>query len=205
MSDELNLTELFSTDIPTDEVESQNDISPKARIVRERVTAIKKLNKEKAAEVLTRLPLAGETLHIVSNGLFDYWDLIPIMIDKIGGTVDECILSTWTIGRRNTEELLQLMDGSKIKSCTVVTGKYFKRREPTLYAALLTGLRQRGGVLKCLENHTKIALLRNAAHSMVMEGSANLTANPRLEQNQISDSPELYDFHAGWIREFIAR
>ena len=38
---------------------------------------------------------------------------------------------------------------------------------------------------------------------IVMEGSANWTANPRLEQFTVTNSRPLYDFHREWMEEML--
>lgn len=199
------IPDLFSLDFPTDEVEGQHTIAAKSMITRERISLIKAMNKEKAAAIITRLPKAGETLHVVSNGTFDYWDMIPIFCKLIGCQITDCYLSTWTIAVTNCNELFALMDNGTIATAKVITGKYFKRREASVYAHLLSGIQKRNGVLRCLENHSKIALLHGGNHWLCMEGSANLTANPRIEQNQISNNRELFEFHKSWMDEVLAR
>lgn len=37
-----------------------------------------------------------------------------------------------------------------------------------------------------------------------MEGSANWTANPRTEQNIITNSRDVYEFHKSWLEEMFA-
>lgn len=39
----------------------------------------------------------------------------------------------------------------------------------------------------------------------MIEGSANFTANPRIEQFIISKSKELFDFHKDWMNEVIRK
>ena len=48
--------------------------------LREKIKTKSFLKKEKADEVLDELPQVGESIHIVSNGSFDYFNLIPIAI-----------------------------------------------------------------------------------------------------------------------------
>lgn len=159
--------------------------------------------KTAAKDILTRLPDSGETWHVVSNGAYDFWTWIPVLIEMMQG-VDLCTLSTWTINRTNVVELFDLFDTGQIKQILMLTGTYFKRRESSVYATLLTGMQERKQRYIAFDNHTKISLLRNAKHSIVIEGSANLTSNPRLEQYTMTNDAALLDFHLGWIREILA-
>lgn len=150
------------------------------------------MKREKAEEFLTELPRKGESMHIISNGSFDYWNFCPIIIDLLGGKVKEFFGSTWTLNRQNALELLELYDNGAIGSIGFLTGLYFKRRESAVYATIYEGLRDRGQKYKCLENHSKIMLFTNGIDYIVTEGSANFTANPRIEQNVITNNKELY-------------
>ena len=88
----------------------------------------------------------GESVHIVSNGKYDFWTWVPQMLDWIG-TVDEFYCSTWTLARSNCVELIELWDSGRIPlgKVSFLTGLYFKRRETATYSFLLEAIRQRGG------------------------------------------------------------
>jgi len=71
-----------------------------------------------------------------------------------------------------------------------------------VYATISNGLHHRGSRMRCLENHAKVAAISLPDGSgFVIEGSANFTANPRIEQNIVARSRELYQHHTGWINE----
>lgn len=164
------------------------------------------LKRETLAELITEPPPPGTALHIVSNGRWDYFCFIPLILGWIG-TADELTGSTWTMSRANALDLLKFYDEGKVKKLTVVTGNYFLRRESAVAATLIEGLKARGQRFKSWENHTKVILLSNAAQGAfwVVEGSANWTANPRTEQNIIVNSRELFEFHKGWIEEMFSQ
>jgi len=163
------------------------------------------MKKEKAGDILQELPKPGETLHIISNGTFDYWTFVPIIIALMGGRSNEGWFSTWTLNRANCNELFEIYDRGDLGSINFLTGVYFKRREPAVYAKLITGIQERGGRYKALENHSKIILLTNGTDYITMEGSANFTANPRNEQNTITNLRSVYDFHRGWMDEILSK
>lgn len=165
---------------------------------------LRALRQEKLEEFLTELPQPGESLHIVSNGSFDYWNFVPITIRLLGRPV-EFYGSTWTMNRSNVLQLLTLFDKRLVSSVTMFSGLYFKRREPAVYTTLASGLIDRGQRLLCFENHTKILLLGSAPDWIVIEGSANFTANPRVEQNVVSNDAQLFDFHRTWMEEMLAK
>jgi len=168
----------------------------------DRKTLIAATRKEILEDFLTRLPDDGETMHIVSNGKFDYYSFVKVVANRMG-TVDKFYGSTWTMNRDNVRDLLERFDRGQIKQITIFTGTYFKRRETSVYATVLNGLVERGQRFLCFKNHAKVMLFEGNGAYYVCEGSANFTANPRLEQNILVRSKELYEFHQRWMEEMI--
>lgn len=165
---------------------------------------LRALRQEKLEEFFHELPKPGETLHVVSNGTFDYWNFAPVILQILGRSA-VFYGSTWTMNRSNVLQLLALYDNKKLSSVTMFSGLYFKRREPAVYTTLAAGLIDRGQRFLCFENHTKIMLIGAPPDWIVMEGSANFTANPRLEQNTVTNDEQLYNFHKEWMEELLAK
>lgn len=160
---------------------------------------------EALADFLKALPAPGESFHIVSNGRFDFWNYIPHLIELLGGHVTEFYGSTWTMNRGCVTQMCELMDAGKIGQITILTGDYFKRRETAVYATLVTELDKRQQRYLAFKNHAKILLLTNGATWLTVEGSANFTANYRMEQAVLSNDRALYEFHKGWIEEMLRK
>ena len=160
------------------------------------------MKKEVLTDLLPTLPEPDEYYHIVSNGKFDYFTFLPVILDKVKH-ISEFYGSTWTMNRQNVTELIQFIDNCQIYKCTILSGTYFKRRETSVYATLLHGLTKRGMRYMACENHTKIMLMQSDHGHYVIEGSANWTANPRIEQNILANSESLYNFHREWMEEIF--
>jgi DNA modification methylase len=131
-----------------------------------------------------------------------YFNIIAEAVRIMGGA-EEFYGSTWTMNRVNVLEMVEMLDSGKIKKLSILTGTYFKQRESSVYAQLLTALKRRGMRYVAFINHTKIALIKQGNDYIVFEGSANFTANPRLENFIIANSRELYEFHRGWMEEML--
>jgi len=202
--EEINLEDDF--DWIENEAESESPELFKKSISLKRKTQklnlINALKKEKAGDILKGLPKKEETLHIVSNGSYDFFSYIPIITDYMN-IVSELYGSTWTMNRNNVIELFSLFDNKKIQKINILTGVYFKRRESAVYAELFMGIQKRKQRYKALENHTKIIMLSDNTNYIVIEGSANFTSNPRIEQYIINNNKELYDFHKNWMDEAL--
>lgn len=190
----------------TEEAETTTNLG-RSRILRRRGPRrnLAALQEEELTQVLTELPRPGESFHIVSNGRWDYWRLVPVVLDLLGRPADELYGSTWTMSRGNVVELLTLYDAGRIKAVSVTSGTYFLRRESAVAATLQEGLRARGQRYKAFANHAKVVLLAAPPDFLVFEGSANWTANPRLEQNVLVNDRELYDFHRAWMEDVLPR
>lgn len=173
----------------------------KRRALKREMTRITK--RTAAEKFLTELIGIGETWHIVSNAKFDFWTWVPVMIGLLGGHIDQLYGSTWTMSRTNVEDLFEHYDAGKIGAAAILTGVYFKRRETAVFATLLQGLQQRGQRYIAFENHTKVLLLASDPHYITIEGSANFTSNPRLEQYTMTNDRALYEFHRAWMEEML--
>jgi predicted metallo-beta-lactamase superfamily hydrolase len=202
--DEFDLDSIFAGDFASDEVESLEGISSRKLVVHHKRDMINRLRKETAAEIVGRLPKPGEAYHIVSNGSFDYWQVVVAIARLLGRPVEAFRASTWTMNRGNVLELLKMIDEGTLREVGFLTGIYFKRRESAVYATLMEGLIKRKQRLRCLENHAKVAVFIAPPHYIVLEGSANFTANPRIEQNMIVNCQELAEFHKAWIDEVLS-
>lgn len=186
------------------EVENNTSIITSRKLkIREKMKSKLYLKKEKADEVMNELPEQGESIHIVSNGSFDYFTLIPLALKMMGDKIGDFYFSTWTLNNSNSEAILKLYDDKKVKSVNCLVGLYFKKRETAVYNMLYDGLKSRGQRIFSNENHSKVTLLENGFDYIVICGSANFTANPRVEQFTIHNSQELFNFHKEWMDQII--
>jgi hypothetical protein len=187
------------------EIETAGQITPRSiRKFYKRKTEIQG-QQDSLRDILQTYPAPNESVHVLSAAKFNFWTCCPVMVDWIGATED-LYISTWTANRNNVVELFQLFDAKKITGRIIfITGLYFKSREPAVFAMLAEGLLRRGGKLKAFENHAKVMLLNNAECGvwLSIEGSANLTSNPRLEQFVITNDKDLHNFHASWMQEAL--
>ena len=163
-----------------------------------------KVKTEHLKKLLPNLPEQGWSYHVISSGNFDFWTYVPHIV-KLAGKFKEFYCSTWTMNRQIAIEMLDLYDTGQLGSISLLTGKYFKRRETAVYALIAEGLLARSQRYIAFGNHAKIILLGNDDCKLVIEGSANLTANPRTEQFILTNNSVLYDFHKKWMDEMYEK
>lgn len=201
--DPAELDDLSSFLDDTEELESSE--MPEARVHRRRPRKRllrQALQGEEIAAIVPTLPAPGESLHIIANGNYDFWRFVPHLLELLAAPAQGWF-STWTMNRGNVLELLDLFDGGKLTSILMLTGLYFKRRESAVYATLLEGLQDRNQRYLAFRNHAKLILLQTSTAALVVEGSANFTANPRVEQYVLTHDLDLLKFHAGWMEEMV--
>lgn len=160
--------------------------------------------REQAADLLEtlKLPEPGETHHVISNAKYDFFNVIIAAARQLA-PVEEFYGSTWTMSKYNVDDLIKAMEDGTLQKVSILTGTYFKKRESSVYAQLITAMAKRNQRYTAFINHTKIALLKAGDTHIVFEGSANFTANPRLENYIVCNDPELYQFHREWMEEML--
>jgi len=187
-----------------DPLESARMPTPRAYRISARHRFARLEQRQRLREVIGTLPTPGESIHCTTGGKFELFTWVPEMLEWLG-TADAVYISTWTCSKVNAVELFQFADAGRIGRIHLVTGLYFKRREGSVYAFLLDGIRRRGGTYRSFPNHSKICLLSNASkgHYLTVEGSGNLTANPQHENETIINSREVWEFHRTWFEEML--
>lgn len=180
-----------------------NGMSSRSLNIKTKIKFKNKLKINHIDKILEELPLVDESLHIVSNGTFDYFNLIPRTIELANQNVETFYFSTWTMSHQNVISILEMFDQGIFKNIHALTGEYFKSRETAVYYILEMGIKERNQKLFSNKNHTKVTLLEIGNDYYVIEGSANFTANPRIENFIITNSKELFYFHKEWMDTLI--
>jgi hypothetical protein len=187
-----------------DPLESERMPTPRAIRLQARHRFARVAQRQSLRAAIGELPQPGESVHCTTGAKFELFSWVPEIIEWLG-RVDSLYCSTWTCSKVNAAELFRLADAGKIGRIHFVTGLYFKRREGAVYSYLLDGLRQRAGTYRAFPNHSKVVLLANetGGHYLTIEGSGNFTANPQHEQETITNSRALWEFHAAWFHEML--
>ena len=162
------------------------------------------LKLERFADQIPPLPDPGWTYHVLVDGSFDFWTWVPGIVHELG-TAEQFYGATWAMNGRNVQELLSLMDAGKLKEVAMITGRFFKRVRIAAYIHMVEGLKKRGGRYVIFRNHAKIILIHKRPHWITVEGSANFTDNPRLEQYTVTNDWGLYAFHRKWMEGALRR
>lgn len=159
-----------------------------------------------ASATLTRLPRDGESMHIVSRGLWPAFDLIPVAMRLAApATIDSLHIATLSLSRENVDQMLFLMDAGAIRFVCMIVSCYFRSTEQGIVdriAREFEARKQRFAVRRC---HAKIIGMEfTDGCCITSESSANLRSSRNIEQFTVTHSRPLLEFHRGWMNEVAA-
>lgn len=148
------------------------------------------------AEILPARFEAGDSWHVVSRGDVDALSYLRHALVGVSH-FDHVLMSTWCIAKLDLEEIAAWLDAGRIDQFDLYAGEIFPSQYSDEYEAMQRMCETYGCRLVVAKNHSKITLARNVTdgYSLVIESSANVNTNPRIEQSAIHASAELYDFY----------
>ena len=154
-----------------------------------------------AAEDCIGIIAPGCSIIGVTKGQFSLLDLIRAASDQVGPAA--LTVSTWSTGIRDTQNLGLLMDRGAFTSVSLCLDRSFSGRQPKYVEEVVRVWGE--GNIRMTRNHAKFFLLRNETWNICVRSSMNLNRNPRLEQFDLDDSPELCEFFAGIVEEIFEK
>ena len=175
--------------------------------VKSGTTAIKRKNRHltrraKSEEVLRSvLPDyvdTGDSYHVISSGDVDSMSFMTFYM--VNYAFDDVLISTWVIADSDIDNLIDLMKNGRIKKLKLCLGEIYPGTYPAEYSRLLKMRDEFNFQMVVARNHSKIMLMKNSDMDLVIESSANVNTNPRMEQTAIHNDKGLYDFY----NEFFA-
>lgn len=170
--------------------------------VKSGTTAIKRKNRHltrraKSEEVLRSvLPDyvdTGDSYHVMSSGDVDSMSFMTFYM--VNYTFDDVLISTWVIADSDIDNLIDLMKNGRIKKLKLCLGEIYPGTYPAEYSRLLNMRDEFNFQMVVARNHSKIMLMKNSDMDLVIESSANVNTNPRMEQTAIHNDKGLYDFY----------
>ncbi len=157
----------------------------------------------KAAEQLGHLPESSESRHCVLKGDFALFDFISASLSLSGEAIDELLVATLSVSKKNAEDLGQLVASGQIKSLAILVSHYFSAAENAIYEQVVETCRQHGGRVVAMRTHAKVLLMTIGKRRLVVESSANLRSCHNVEQATMFNDADLYAFHREWITELL--
>jgi hypothetical protein len=146
------------------------------------------------AGVLTPLPTAGESIHIILPGNVALGDVVWSVVDgtQLQGPLH---VSTLGFGRAWIHGLLARLQARQITAATVCCSDYFAKSDAAEFQEARELLAPWPVTLVAGRTHAKVATFGHIS----MEGSANLRACRSIENVSITNDTNLAAFHRRWI------
>lgn len=134
----------------------------------------------------------GMELFVLTFGQFSFVDALVYLLQETGPA--DMVLSTWTAAAADLSEAHQLVEDRKIKEFRLLIDHNMLRRPNA--EKLVRHIRERFGDegFRTTQCHAKFAAIRNETWHLAVRTSMNLNTNPRLENLEISDDPDLCGF-----------
>ena len=132
----------------------------------------------------------GYELYCLTMGQFDLSDALVHLLDQVGPA--DVVVATWTAAKADLDKAKRLITDKRINNLRFVVDQSFPNRQPKYYEQLINAFGI-DSVCVC-RSHAKYMLVGNENYRLVVRTSANLNANKRMENIEISEDPKLYDF-----------
>lgn len=198
------MQDLFN--FPKNQVTKTNE---KGKFLASKKTITKELRVSKRDDnfkmVITELngfPDKNQYFAIKTNGTSDCGSIFTYALNT-WDSIEEMYLATWTISKSNIERLKTALDSGKLKSLVLVFSSTLKPANPSLYASLMSNLKNRSNVkLKEINSHAKtFSISDKNGNFITVSGSANWSENPRIENFLILNDENLFNHHKDWMSE----
>lgn len=132
-----------------------------------------------------------------TKGQFSLIHLLDAITEQVGDS--DMVICTWSAADGDVEKAKQWIETGRVKSLRMIVDFSFQRRKPDVCQIL----RERFGddALRVTVCHAKFILIRSGDWRIVVRTSMNLTHNPRFENFEISDCPEMFSFMTSIVDE----
>lgn len=170
------------------------------------VQVIKTENKHAMRRVLSELALEkelpwhfeqGVSYHCISFGDVDALTYMRVVVKQ--QPIRYALVSTWCMASEDIREIRTWIEQGNIGRVDFYVGEIFKASYFKQYQELQDLCRTLGGRVAICRNHAKIMVLIGERFDCVIESSANVNTNPRIESSVITTSSEL----AYWYKDFF--
>jgi hypothetical protein len=153
---------------------------------------------ERVDDYAAAVDTGGETFGFTS-GDFSLIDVIRAIVRKMQSPA--IVLSTWTAAGSDMQHVLDFLDEGKISAARWIVDRSFQNRQP----ALCQTLRDKFGdeAIRVQRVHCKFALLEDASRKIILQTSANLNRNMRIENVSVSACPVFFTAYSQLVADIF--
>jgi hypothetical protein len=140
----------------------------------------------------------GTSWHVISHGDVDAMSyLIHIVATRL---LTRVIISTWCMAMPDIQWIESAICAGRIGRVEFFLGEIFPSQYGDEYLKLCELEREDLIAFRISRNHSKIMICESDGEPIVIESSANVNTNPRIEQTAIHCSAELAAFYADFFQ-----
>lgn len=162
------------------------------------------LKLENAARLIERIPKRGESLHLISNGNFASWDIVPAILKLTRKRILRLDIATLGFSRANVAEMAALLDAGKIAQVWLIYSCYFRSTSQLESDYLIDTMHGKPARFAAIRNHAKLLLIElEKGPWLAVETSANLRSCKNIEQYVVTNDRPLLEFHRSWIEDAV--
>lgn len=198
MSDELKGVDISELTTDFDQAmqeivwESEDHVEVKTLITRHTVSRV--LSEIALEQALPFHFEKGVSYHCISNGNIDSLSYMRFVVRQ--QKIKYALLSTWSMALTDVEEIRSWIEKGIVKRFDFYVGENLKYPANfPQYQLLIDTCKTFGGRVCLLRNHSKTAIFFGERFDVVIESSANVNGNPRIEETVITMDTELAKFY----------
>ena len=143
-----------------------------------------------------------ESWHVISRGDIDSLSYLRHALTGVSH-FDHVLMSTWCIAKADLDEITAWLDTGRIDLFELYAGEIFPNQYGDEYEQMQRICQTYGARMVIAKNHSKVTLCANHAEKyfLIMESSANVNTNPRIEQTAVHSNPELHTFYTEFFHD----
>lgn len=135
----------------------------------------------------------GTAYHVISYGDVDSLTYLKHIVKQ--QKIKYVLITTWCMATADAQEIKECVCRGDLGRADFYVGEIFKSGYRGCLDVLEEICRKTGGRVARVRNHSKIMAFYGERFSGVIESSANVDTNPRIEQTCITINKELADFY----------
>ena len=160
------------------------------------------VNRHQMRRVLSELALEKElpwhfeqgiSYHCISFGDVDALTYLRVIVKQ--QKIKYALLSTWCMASEDITEIRSWIEHGYIRRVDFYVGEIFKASYYKQYEGLIALCKELGGRVAICRNHAKIMAIFGECFDAVIESSANVNTNPRIENTVVTVDSELAKFY----------
>lgn len=143
----------------------------------------------------------GMSLFCLTKGDFNKINIIEHILDEIGSA--DVVVCTWAAGGFDVKKLKALHDSGRVNNISIILDKSAISKLGADRFKIITELFP--NEVYPTSTHAKFILIRNEEFHIVVRTSMNLNENKRIENFEIDDDRELYNYIELVIKDIIKK